>query len=84
MHGQCGGEGDSAKGGQVVYNGSAHYQFNTIYSYKVQTMKLRTMEKKKARQSVHVDIDKHSEEENSDGDDDDDKEMVPVGSTPPK
>jgi hypothetical protein len=58
---------------EVVYNGSAHYQFNTIYSCKVQTMKLRTMEKKKARQSVHVDIDKHSEEENSNRDDDDDE-----------
>jgi hypothetical protein len=45
-------------------------------------MKLRTTEKKKARRSVHVDIDKRSEEENSDGDDDDDKEMAPVGSTP--
>ncbi len=69
---------------EVVYNGSAHYQFNTIYSCKVQTMKLRTMEKKKARRSVHVDIDKCSEEENSDGDNDDDKEMAPVGSNPPK
>ncbi len=47
-------------------------------------MKVRTMEKKKARWSVHVDIDKCSEEENSDGDDDDDEEMAPVGSIPPK
>jgi hypothetical protein len=69
---------------EVMYNGNAHYQFNTIYSCKVQMMKLRTTEKKKARQSVHVDIDKHSEEENSNGDDDNDKEMAPVGSTPPK
>jgi hypothetical protein len=33
---------------KIVYNGNAHYQFNTIYSCTVQTMKLRTMEKKKA------------------------------------
>ncbi len=69
---------------KVVYNGSAHYHFNTSYSCKVQTMKLRTTEKKKARKSVHVDINKCSEEENSNGDDDDDKEMAPVGSIPPK
>jgi hypothetical protein len=69
---------------EVVYNGSAHYQFNTIYSYKVQTMKLWTTKKKKVRRSDHVNIDKRSAEENSDGDDDDDKEMAPVGSTPPK
>jgi hypothetical protein len=73
------------KGDKVKYNGSAHYQFNTIYSCKVQTMKVRTTERKKARRSVHVDIDECSEEENSDGDDDEDKEMAPlVGSTPPK
>jgi hypothetical protein len=69
---------------KVVYNGSANYQFNTIYSCKVQTMKLQTTEKKKARQFVHVDIDKCSEKENSNGDSDNDKEMAPVRSTPPK
>ncbi len=69
---------------KVEYNGSAHYQFNTIYSCKVQTMKVQTTERKKARRSVHVDIDKRSEEENSDGDDDEDKEMAPVGSIPSK
>jgi hypothetical protein len=42
------------------------------------------MEKKKARRSVHVDIDKCGEEENSYGDDDNDKEMAPVGRSPPK
>ncbi len=69
---------------EVLYSGSAHYQFNTIYSCKVQMMKLRTTEKKKARRSVHVDIDKCSEEENFDGDYDNDEEMAPVESTPPK
>ena len=69
---------------KVVYNGSAHYQFNTIYSCKVQTMKVQTTERKKARRSVHGDISERSEEENSDGDDDEDKEMAPVGSIPPK
>jgi hypothetical protein len=47
-------------------------------------MKVRTTERKKARQSVNVDIDEHSEEENSDEDDNEDKEMAPVGSIPPK
>jgi hypothetical protein len=47
-------------------------------------MKARATERKKARQSVHVDIDKRSEEENSNGDDDEDEEMTPVGSIPPK
>jgi hypothetical protein len=69
---------------EVEYNGSAHYQFNTIYSFKVQTMKVRTTERKKARRSVHVDIDECSGEENSDKDDDEDEEMAPVGSIPPK
>ncbi len=72
------------KVGKVEYNGSAHYQFNSIYSCKVQMMKVQTTERKKARRSVHVDIDKCSEEENSDGDDDEDKEMAPVGSIPQK
>jgi hypothetical protein len=69
---------------EVVYYGSAHSQFNTIYTCKVQTVKLRTTEKKKVRGSVHVNIDKRSEEENSYGDDDNDKEMAPVGRSPPK
>ncbi len=66
---------------KVEYNGD---QFNTIYSFIVQTMKVRTMERKKVRRSVHVDIDERSEEENSNGDDDEDKKMAPVGSIPPK
>ncbi len=69
---------------EVVYNGSAHYQFNKIYSCKVQTMKLQTTEKKNARRYVHVNIDKRSEEENSNRDNYNDEEMAPVGSTPPK
>ncbi len=40
-----------------------------------------TMQKKKARQYVHVDTDKPSKEEDSDGgDNDDDNEMDNVGS----
>jgi hypothetical protein len=35
------------KADKVEYNGSAHYQFNTIYSCKVQTMKVQTTERKK-------------------------------------
>jgi hypothetical protein len=69
---------------KVEYNGSAHYQLNTIYSCKVQMMKVRTTERKKARRSVHVDIDERSKEENSNEDDDEDKEMAPVGSILPK
>ncbi len=42
------GEGYSAKGGRsCVQLGHTHYQCNAIYSCKVQTMKLRTTEKKK-------------------------------------
>jgi hypothetical protein len=46
-------------------------------------MKVRTMQKKKVRRSVHVDADAEdlSEEENSDGDDDDDEEMTPPNGT---
>ena len=63
--------------------GHTHYQCNAIYSCKVQTMKLRTTEKKKVRQSVHVDNDDREVEENFDGDDDDDEEMPPVSPVPP-
>ena len=55
--------------GEVVYSGQTHFQFNTIYTCKVKTMKVWTMQKKKVRQSVHVDAEDLSEEENSDGDD---------------
>ena len=44
-------------------------------------MKVRTMQKKKVRRSVHVDAEDLSEEENSDGDNDDDEEMTPPNGT---
>jgi hypothetical protein len=72
---------DLKKMGEVVYSGHTHYQFNTIYTCRVKTMKVRTMQKKKVRRSVHVDAEDLSEEENSDGDDDDDEEMTPPNGT---
>ena len=71
---------DLKKMGEVVYGGQTHFQFNTIYSWKVRTMKLWTMQKKKVRRSaVHVDTDDLSE---TDGDDDNDEEMLPIGDIP--
>ena len=72
---------DLRKMGEVVYSGHTHFQFNTIYICRVKTMKVRTMQKKKVRRSVHVDAEDLSEEENSDGDDDDDEEMTPPKGT---
>jgi hypothetical protein len=60
---------------EVVCNGHTHYQFHTIYSCKVRAMKRWTMQKKKAMQSVHVDLDKRSKEKGSDGGEND-KEMA--------
>ncbi len=75
---------DLKKMGEVVFNGHTHFQFNTIYTCRVKTMKARTSQKRKVRRSVHVDDDEDlSEEENSDGDNDDDEEMTSLGSIVP-
>ena len=72
---------DLKKMGEVVYGGQVHFQFNMIYTCRVKTMKVWTMQKLKVRQSVRVDAEDLSEEENSDGDDDDDEEMTPPHGT---
>ena len=74
---------DLKKVGEIVYAGQTHFQFNTIYICRVQTMKLRTMQIKKVRGSVHVDTGDLSEEENSGGDNDEGKEMKTGGTIPP-
>ena len=63
---------------EVRYDGHTHYQFNALYSCKVQMMKLWTLEKKKVRQSVYVDMEDREVEEDSDGEDDDDEDEMPV------
>jgi hypothetical protein len=71
---------DLKKIGEVVYSGHTHFQFNTIYTCRVKTMKERTTQKRRVRRVVHDSDEDLSEEENSDGvDDDDDEEMLPVG-----
>jgi hypothetical protein len=40
---------DLKKMGKVVYSGHTHYQFNAIFTCRVKTMKMRTMQKKKVR-----------------------------------
>ena len=76
---------DLKKIGEVVYNGHTHFQFNTIYTCRVKTMKERTTQRRRVRRVVHDSDEDLSEEENSDGEDDDDEEMTPVGvcSVPP-
>ena len=54
---------------EVFYSGQKHFQFNTIYSCKVQVVELWTTQKKKARQNIHVDDDKVSKDEDSNRDD---------------
>ncbi len=62
---------------KVIYSGHAHFQFNTIYSYKVRVMLVRTTAKKKARQAIDAnDVDDVEEEGNSNGEDDDNEEMA--------
>ena len=69
---------DLKKIGEVVYNGHTHFQFNTIYTCRVKTMKERTTQRRRVRRVVHDSDEDLSEEENSD-EDDDDEEMTPVG-----
>ena len=56
---------DLQKESKVDVNGTMHFQFSTILSCKVLVMTQRTKEKKKAKRTVHVDIDGISEEEAS-------------------
>jgi hypothetical protein len=46
---------DLKKMGEVVYSGNTHFQFNMIITFSLKTMKVRTMQNKKVRRSVHVD-----------------------------
>ena len=46
-------------------DGTTHFQFSTILSCKVLVMAQRTKEKKKAKRTIHVDVDGISEEEAS-------------------
>ena len=56
---------DLQKEGEVDVNGTRHFQFSSILSCKVLVMAQRTKEKKKAKRTIHVDIDEISEEEAS-------------------
>ena len=60
---------DLKKMGEVVYSGNTHFQFNMIITFSLKTMKVRTMQNKKVRRSVHVDAQDLNDKENSDGDD---------------
>ncbi len=61
---------------EVIHGGHTHFQFNTVYSCKVQVMLQRTIAKKKAWQSVSVDVEEINQGEDSEGEDDDDEEMA--------
>ena len=54
---------------EVIHSGHTHFQFNTVYSCKVRVMLQRTIAKKKAWQSVSVDIEGIQQGEDSDGKD---------------
>jgi len=57
---------DLQKEGEVeTKDGTVHFQFSSILSCKVLVMAQRTKEKKKAKRTIHVDIDEISEEEAS-------------------
>ena len=56
---------DLQKESEVDVNGTRHFQFSTILSCKVLVMEQRTREKKKAKRTIHIDIDGISEEEAS-------------------
>jgi hypothetical protein len=56
---------DLQKESEVNVNGTMHFQFSTILSCKVLVMEQRTREKKKAKRTIHIDIDGISEEEAS-------------------
>jgi hypothetical protein len=62
---------------EVIHSNHMHFQFNTIYSSKVQVMVQRTTQKKKVKRAVHVDDDEASEEEDTDGEDNDGDEEMP-------
>ena len=60
----------------MIHDGHTHFQFNTLYSCKVQVMVQMTIAKKKAGRSVSVDVEEINEVEDSDGEDDDDEEVA--------
>ena len=61
---------------EVIHGGHTHFQFNTVYSCKVQVMLQRTIAKKKAWQSVSVDVEEIDQGEDSEGEDYNDEEMA--------
>jgi hypothetical protein len=65
---------------EVVHSGNTHYQFNTIFICKVVAMVWPTVQQKKGRQSVHVNLDKFNKKEDSDGGEGDKKMAEQVGS----
>jgi hypothetical protein len=62
---------------KVIHGNHTHFQFNTIYSCKVQVIVQRTLQKKKMNQAVHVDVNKASEEEDTNGEDNDGDKKIP-------
>jgi DNA-directed RNA polymerase beta' subunit len=61
---------------EVIHGGHTHFQFNTVYSCKVRVMLQRTIAKKKAWQSVSVDVEEIDQGEDSEGEDYNDEEMA--------
>ena len=58
------------KSDEVIVGGHTHYQFNTIYSCKLQAMEQRSAQKKKAVRSVFLDeVGALSDDDDSDADD---------------
>ena len=49
----------------MIHGGHTHFQFNTVYSFKVQVMLQLTIAKKKARQSVSLDVEEINQGEDS-------------------
>jgi hypothetical protein len=70
---------------KVVVGGNTHYQFNSIYSCKLQAMEQRSAQKKKAVRSVFLDeVGDLSDDDDSDADDPMNVTRVnPVGSMSP-
>ena len=61
---------------EVIHSGHTHFQFNTVYSCKVRVVLQRTIAKKKAWQSVSVDVEEINQGEDSEGEDYNDEEMA--------
>ena len=63
----CAGKGFSKKIDEVTHGGHTHFQFNKVYSCKVRVMLQQTIAKKKAWQSVSVDVEETNQGEDSEG-----------------